>query len=224
MEDLHVAEWGGEVCGRFALPQVHKAVAHRSKTIAVCVCSGKEVQFWGWFSLCLEAELIKTWGQSASDLENCVLNSHFHLTGIWKHKQSHSAISQLFSSANPGPASAKGAPLDLHQPKMWPTLSIASGIHMWTSFGQAHQPSLFPDVYTTCGLENGWRQPPPSNPSGHQPHELFACINSTNDPIPAPFIWIRSLPYWFFSNADQIKKMPGMAFAKSEPDSHISVK
>jgi len=81
MEELHIARRGEEVCGGFALPQVHESAAHRSRTISVFVCGGK-VQFLGWFSLCLEAGLTQTWGKSASDLKNCVLNSHFHLSGL----------------------------------------------------------------------------------------------------------------------------------------------
>ena len=84
MEDLHVAGRGGEVCGVFALPQVHESAAHRSRIVSVSVCGGKEVQFLGYFSLRLEAGLTQTWGQSASDLENCAPNSRFSSDGSLK--------------------------------------------------------------------------------------------------------------------------------------------
>lgn len=78
MEDLHVAGRGREVCWGFALPRVGKSVAHRGQD-RICL--------WVWWPRSpiigsLEAGLIQTWGKSASDLVNSVLNSHFHLMGL----------------------------------------------------------------------------------------------------------------------------------------------
>lgn len=142
-------------------------------------------------------------------------NSHFHLTGLWKQKQSHSAVIQLFSWINPGQWSSAGFAAAKNLADLGP---ISAGFHTWTGFGQlclAHQPSLFPDP-TPYGV---WGKQRPRNPTGAV-SGVVHMKNTINNSKPTLFTWIRPLHTGLSQTQSWLRRCLVWLLEKQNP-SHI---
>lgn len=187
-----------------------------SAGLDVSLCGGSEAKFGGCFNLCLQVGLTQTGDKTPQTWRIVHFNSHFHLSALWEHKQSRSAVTQLLSCTNAGPWSSAGFVAAKDVADITPT---SAGLK--PSLGSSALLPAFPLSWSyTHGV---WGAPGPSNPTraalggvhGHEHHEWpNSCIIYLNSP--------SSL--WFPSNTHHIKNVPGVALGKAEPDSQVSLK
>lgn len=130
------------------------------------------------FNLCLQVGLTQTGDKTPQTWRIVHFNSHFHLSGLWEHKQSHSAVTQLLSCTNPGPWSSAGFVAAKNVADIAPT---SAGLKP-----SLDSSALLPAFPLSWSYTRGvWGAPGPSNPPraalggvhGHEHHEWpKSCI------------------------------------------------
>lgn len=149
--------------------------------------------------------------------ELCALIPIF-IWDLWKHKRSHSAAIQFFSSTNPGQWSSTAF---VAAKNLCAIVPMAAGLQPWARFGQlclAPQPSPFADPAPhQCGANLEPAMPWSS---------LGSCaLTKTPQMTQQQQHWPEFILVTLFdSNTDQVKKVPGAALGKAEPDSDFSSK